>query len=170
MGARKLPLFLVGPADILPRFEKLSRHAPAVADRLALSGMDKLSPAELARRLAPSLARYGEALTREALDALDSARGRKRYAGGLAEVWSVVADMRAALVVIEETARASGRIGADRQLSLVDVAPDEPVPDGVSSDVVDSLIEAALDTDAEVRFVPDGTLAEDGRVAAVLRY
>ncbi len=54
----------------------------------------------------------------------------------------------------------------------------EPVPEGtaqsadvaVREDIVDELVEAALDSGADVVFVEDDSLAEHGRIAAALRY
>ncbi|RST20315.1 chemotaxis protein, partial [Streptomyces sp. WAC04770] len=54
----------------------------------------------------------------------------------------------------------------------------EPVPEGTTAaedpeireDIVDELIEAALDGGADVVFVEDDSLAEHGRIAAALRF
>jgi peptide subunit release factor 1 (eRF1) len=37
-------------------------------------------------------------------------------------------------------------------------------------DIVDEIVEQCLETGAEVRFVPDGTLSEARGIAGVLRY
>lgn len=54
----------------------------------------------------------------------------------------------------------------------------EPVPEGstqtadgtIREDIVDELVEAALDSGADVVFVEDDSLTEHGRIAAALRY
>ncbi|CAM5644092.1 hypothetical protein SBADM41S_12182 [Streptomyces badius] len=100
---------------------------------------------------------------------LDNARSAHAFAGGLDEVWAAVREGRAGLVAVEEHFQATVRV-ADEHL--------EPVPEGtaqsadgaVREDIVDELVEAALDSGADVVFVEDDSLAEHGRIAAALRY
>lgn len=42
--------------------------------------------------------------------------------------------------------------------------------EGIREDIVDELVETALDKGAEVRFVAPDSLVEHDRIAAVLRY
>ncbi|MFF4169640.1 hypothetical protein [Streptomyces sp. NPDC001744] len=179
LAARRQPLFLVGGTKLLAEFDGVSRHADRVDGRLDLVGLDEVSPAVLAERLEPVLSGFRERQTHRALQDLDDARGRKQYAAGLQDVWVAVADRRVHLLVLEEGLRAAGTVAEDgRGLRLVPL-PDGPgltdgggeqAPDGVVTDLVDTLVENALDADASVRFVPDGTLNERGRVVAALRY
>lgn len=48
--------------------------------------------------------------------------------------------------------------------------PAEPGDLDAVEDIVDEIVERSLDTGAEVRFVPDGTLAEVGGIASPPRY
>ncbi|MGW1926143.1 hypothetical protein ACWCQ0_44220 [Streptomyces massasporeus] len=48
--------------------------------------------------------------------------------------------------------------------------PAEPAEPGSRDDMVDEIVERALDTGAEVQFVRDDTLLDMGRIAGVLRY
>ncbi|MFD4986794.1 hypothetical protein [Streptomyces sp. NPDC058374] len=170
LDAQPLPLFVVGGVEVLSRFEQISRHAAKLAGRVEAAGQDTDSWPKLSERIAPAREEYARELVRQDLAALDDARSAKRFSGGLAEVWSVVADRRASLLLVEENFAAAGRIDAERQLHPVELPDEGPPPEGVETDIVDTLVETALDGDAEVRFVPDGTLTEDGRVAAVVRY
>jgi peptide subunit release factor 1 (eRF1) len=48
-----------------------------------------------------------------------------------------------------------------------------PAEDGdldARGDIVDEIVEQCLETGAEVRFVPDGTLGDVDGIAGVLRY
>ncbi|MGE3326948.1 MAG: hypothetical protein AB7N61_16260 [Acidimicrobiia bacterium] len=96
---------------------------------------------------------------------LSAARGARRYAGGLGEVWELAQDGRVDLLVVEEDFRVAGRIAEGRLVEVTD-----PAALGVIDDVVDELIEAVIATRGAVVVVPDGDLTEHGRVAAVLRY
>ena len=48
--------------------------------------------------------------------------------------------------------------------------PAEPGDLDARDDIVDEIVEQCLETGAEVRFVPDGTLGDAQGIAGVLRY
>jgi Bacterial archaeo-eukaryotic release factor family 3 len=178
------PVFLVGTGSALALFDDLSEHSVEFAGQVARAGLDKAPAHELAERLRPALDAHADRLDAEALDRLGRARGQRRFAGGLSEVWEAVSQGRGSLLLVEEHCQVTGRISLDH---LHVVADGESAPDAaagaeapgteaitrmgpVEEDVIDQLVEMALDMETEVRFVPDGSLAEDGQVALVLRY
>lgn len=82
-------------------------------------------------------------------------------------MWEAVREGRAALVAVEDNYQEEVRL-EDGHL-----APAGTGQDGdheVREDIVDELVEAALDSGAEVVFLPDDALAAHGRIAADLRY
>ncbi|MGY1503191.1 baeRF3 domain-containing protein [Streptomyces sp. QTS52] len=96
---------------------------------------------------------------------LETARGRREFAAGVDEVRQSAAEGRIRLLVVEENYRVTVR----------DDGGDHLVPAGsgdldAREDIVDEIVERCLSTGAEVRFVPDGTLAEATGIAGVLRY
>ncbi|MFI1354586.1 chemotaxis protein [Streptomyces sp. NPDC020898] len=96
---------------------------------------------------------------------LETARGRREFAAGVDEVWQSAAEGRIRLLAVEENFRVTVR----------DVGGDHLVPASggdldAREDIVDEIVERCLDTGAEVRFVPDGTLTEATGIAGVLRY
>ncbi|NUU22119.1 MAG: chemotaxis protein, partial [Streptomycetaceae bacterium] len=97
----------------------------------------------------------------------------RRYAAGVQDVWMPAHEGRIAHLVIEEglrvTARPEAAEGIERA-ALTVVDGDTPVGNGVEDDIVDSLIEAVLDGDGQVVFVPDGALGDADGIAAALRY
>jgi len=143
--------------------------------------MDKDTPAELARRIAPTVEAHRAEQVAEAVRDLQDARSQSKYAGGPAEVWTAVADKRVQRLLIEEDLLIAGRIGGDGR-DLVTVPYPEPVtvpqpkedfepPEpGVDTDIVEQLVENAVESGALILFVPDGTLADAAGVAATLRY
>ncbi|MFC7219313.1 hypothetical protein ACFQLX_14210 [Streptomyces polyrhachis] len=178
-----MPLFVIGGPKILAAFEEVNEFPRVVAGTLALTGMENDSPKDLAKRLAPVLAEYEATRVKEAMDALSDARGAHRYAGGAPEVWTAVADNRVRLLLVEEGLSLAGRISEDgREVEVVTVPEPVTLPDpkpdvtapprtyGVATDVVERLVDGAIEADSEVMFVPDGTLSDLGGVAAVLRY
>lgn len=95
---------------------------------------------------------------------LDAAQGRHHYAAGLDEVRQNVTADRVRLLAVEDTFQATMRDDGGH------LVPAEPGDLDAVDDVVDDIVERALDTGAQVRFVPEGTLADRGRIACALRY
>lgn len=96
---------------------------------------------------------------------LESARGRKEFAAGVDEVRRSAEEGRVRLLAVEENYRVTVRDdGADH------LVPAESGELDAREDIVDEIVERCLDTGAEVRFVPDGTLADAKGMAGVLRY
>ncbi|MFG3042510.1 hypothetical protein ACGFYZ_37005 [Streptomyces sp. NPDC048330] len=105
----------------------------------------------------------------EVAAALDDARSRKRFAAGLDEVWEAAEQGRVQLVAVDEQGQSAVRL-IDGHLAPVDADTPGTWDDGVREDIVDELVETALDSGAQVAFLPEGELDAHGRVAAVLRY
>ncbi|MFJ8632107.1 chemotaxis protein [Streptomyces sp. NPDC093568] len=105
--------------------------------------------------------RHAEAVARE----LVSARGRKAFAAGVDEVWRSAREGRVRLLAVEENYRVTVRGEAGDH--LIPAAAGEL---DAREDIVDEIVEQCLETGAEVRFVPDGTLNDAGGIAGVLRY
>ncbi|WP_055591141.1 baeRF3 domain-containing protein [Peterkaempfera griseoplana] len=76
---------------------------------------------------------------------------------------------RAGLVAVEEHFQRTARL-TDGHLSPADGRTAERGEEGVREDIVDELLETALDKGTEVVFLPDDHLAEHDHIAAVLRY
>ncbi len=112
----------------------------------------------------PLIAAHEAALTTTVLAELDAARGRREYAGGLDEVWRAAREGRIHLLAVEEHYRTVVRDYGDH------LEPAEASDLDARDDIVDEIVEQALETGAEVRFVRDDSLADVARIAAVLRY
>ncbi|WP_042422626.1 baeRF3 domain-containing protein [Streptacidiphilus anmyonensis] len=177
------PLFLVGSPKMLTLFVNETDLGDLLAGTLPLTGMETVPAADLARRLEPALEAFHARQVAGTLEALDTARGRGTFAGGAAEVWTAVADKRVSLLVVDEGCVMAGRISDDRRDLEVLPAPEPvtlpnpkqdigPAPHsrGVSTDIVEQLVEDTLCAQGRVQFVPDGTLAATDGVAAVLRF
>lgn len=96
---------------------------------------------------------------------LETARGRRAFAAGVDEVWQNAREGRVRLLAVEENYRITVRdTGGDH---LVPAASDDL---DAREDIVDEIVEQCLETGADVRFVPDGTLGDAQGIAGVLRY
>lgn len=163
------PVYLVGLPVSLARFEEVSAHGTAVAARVERGGAASATAPELRDLLGPAFDECHERSRVDIQRRLVDARGQRRYAAGLDEVWQTVQQGRVALLAVEEGYETAARV-EDGHL-VVAAGPGVPgSPDGVHEDIVDELVEAALDKGSEVRFVPDGDLAEAGHIAGVLRF
>ncbi|MFI8320026.1 chemotaxis protein [Streptomyces sp. NPDC085529] len=163
LAAEPRPLYVLGSAPALGAVQELGPLAPdtvtvehgGLADGPAAAVHAAVEPSRAARAAAAVTALSAE---------LDAARGRREFAGGIDEVWRAAKEGRARLVAVEEDYRTVVREEGDH------LQPAEAGDAGARDDMVDEIVERALDTGAEVRFVPGGTLDGQGRIAAVLRY
>ncbi|SHN02437.1 baeRF3 domain-containing protein [Actinacidiphila paucisporea] len=176
------PLFVVGGEKALSIFNGVTVHRDRVAGTLPLVGMDKDPKPDLAKRLTPLLDEFRVGQIAEAVEEAEEARSQQRYAGGAPEVWTAVADKRVRRLLVEEGLLVAGRISEDAR--ILDVVPypepvtlPDPWPDveglvhaDVATDVVEQMVERAVQADSQVLFVPDGSLLAADGVAAVLRY
>ncbi|MGV4983826.1 baeRF3 domain-containing protein [Streptomyces sp. NPDC001709] len=95
---------------------------------------------------------------------LTSARGHKTFAAGVDELWQNAREGRVRLLAVEENYRTTVRDQGDH------LVPAEPGDLDARDDIVDEIVEQCLETGADVRFVPDGTLGDANGIAGVLRY
>lgn len=178
-----LPLFVIGSEKTLSAFQSLTGCRDRIAGTLPLTGMDKDPKPDLAKRLEPVLADFRARQVADAVADLEAARARLKYAGGAPAVWTSVADRRADRLLVEESLMVAGRTTRDgRMLDVVPYPQPVTLPDprsdaeppahdaSVATDVVEQLVENAVEADTRVLFVPDGTLPAAEGVAALLRY
>lgn len=126
---------------------------------------DRTGWAELHRLAWPLVIDWMRRDGERAMQRLDEARGSRRFAGGIDEVWALAHDGRVQLLVVEEDFDVPARLEDGRL-----VAADDREAPGVIDDAVDELIEAVLRLGGETVIVPADTLTAHDRVAAVLRY
>ncbi|MYX11956.1 chemotaxis protein [Streptomyces sp. SID8374] len=169
LAADPRPLYVMGLPPALSLLDEVGEASKAAVGRVAKGAPADLPPAEVLKELRPALEEGARQATADVERRLDNARSGHAFAGGLDEVWAAVREGRVGLIAVEEHFQATVRV-TDGHL--------EPVPEGttqsdapeVREDIVDELIEAALDGGADVVFVEDDSLAEHGRIAAALRF
>jgi hypothetical protein len=164
LGADPRPLFVVGEAAALSLLNDVGTAVKGAAARIPHGGLAHGSAEAVWQTARPAVEAQQQQAVTDALDELDRARGRKEFVAGIDEVWQKVGDGRVALVAVEENYRVTMRDDGNHLLHA------EPGEEGAREDIVDEIVERALDTGAQVRFVPDEQLADSGRIAAVLRY
>lgn len=160
------PLYLVGLPAALALLDEVGTTARTATGRITLGGLTDGPAHALLQELRPALDVSQREATAAAMARLDLARGRHAYASGLDEVWKMSEEGRVQLLVVEEHFLQTASVAAEH---LAPVAGALHEPDA-REDVVDELIEQAMDMSAEVAFVPDDALADSGRIAAELRF
>ncbi|MEH0401179.1 chemotaxis protein [Streptomyces sp. NPDC053741] len=169
LAADPRPLFLVGLAPALSLLDEVGESAKQAVGRVAKGTTADTTAPELLKELGPALEDWREKTASRIRDRLDKAHSSRSFAGGLDEVWLAVREGRAGLVAVEEHFDETVRI-TDGHLEPVGTEA-TPSEDGqIREDIVDELVEAALDKGCEVAVVADDSLAHHGRLAAVLRF
>ncbi|MFJ8619637.1 chemotaxis protein [Streptomyces clavifer] len=163
------PLFLVGLAPALALLDEVGESAGSAVARTAKGTTAETTAPELLKELNPALEDWRMQAAAGIRGRLDNALSSRSFAGGLDEVWLAVREGRAGLIAVEEHFEQTVRVTDGH---LEPVGPDDtPDTDGqIREDIVDELVEAALDNGCEVSFVADDSLEGHGRIAAVLRF
>ncbi|MEU6284183.1 chemotaxis protein [Streptomyces sp. NPDC047028] len=147
-------LSLLGEAGTVAGSAVLVRHG----------GLAHAGPEAVWQALRPVLEAEARKDTTSVMSDLTSARGRRTFAAGLDELWQSAREGRVRLLAVEENYKATVRDQGDH------LVPAEPGDLDGREDIVDEIVEQCLETGADVRFVPDGTLDDADGMAAVLRY
>ncbi|MDH6126484.1 chemotaxis protein [Kitasatospora sp. GP82] len=164
LGSEPRPLYVVGEAAALSLLDSVGTTAKEAASHVLHGGLAQGPAAAVWQAVQPAVEAHAEKEDAAVLQELSSARGRQEFGAGIDEVWQNVTAGRAALVAVEDAYRATVRDDGDH---LVPAASGDQ---GARDDIIDEIVERALETGARVRFVPDDQLADVGRIAAVLRY
>ncbi|MFE1949516.1 chemotaxis protein [Streptomyces sp. NPDC059524] len=163
LRAEPRPLYVTGEPAALSLLTESGTAAHGSA-QVPFGGLSHGRADAVARAVAPARTADAERETAEALADLDRARGANTYAAGVDEVWQEAADGRIRRLVVEENFRVTVRAGEGHLAPAADGDLD------AVHDIVDEIVESALETGAQVVFVADGTLAEAGHIAAALRF
>jgi peptide subunit release factor 1 (eRF1) len=154
--------------NVLARAKKQLEHDPAVtrdAIHVPHGGLTHGTPEAVWQAVRPMVAAEDRRNVDAVARRLEAARGQKAFAAGVDEVRQNAEQGRIELLAVEENYRTTVR--ADGGPHLV---PAESGDLDARDDIVDEIVEQCLDTGAEVRFVPDGTLGDARGIAGVLRY
>ncbi|WP_369212817.1 baeRF3 domain-containing protein [Streptomyces flavofungini] len=163
LAVRPRPVYVAGEAAALALLDELGLFTGG-ATPVPHGGLAGAGAAEVRQTMAPLLAARERSELGTTLRDLDDARGHRRFAAGLDEVWHHATDGRVRLLAVEDTYRATVREAGGH---LVPAGADDL---DAHNDIVDEVVEHALETGAQVRFVPRDALVDHGRIAAALRY
>nr|BFD86404.1 hypothetical protein StreXyl84_58050 [Streptomyces sp. Xyl84] len=158
------PLYVTGEPGALAVLDECGGVARD-AVHVPHGGLAHGTPEAVRRALRPVLEAQAREDTEAVARELEAARGRKAFAAGVDELWRSAREGRIRLLAVEENYRVTVRDDAGDHL-----VPAEGGDLDAREDIVDEIVEQCLETGAQVRFVPDGTLGDEQGIAAVLRY
>lgn len=104
--------------------------------------------------------------TSRAMRQLETARSTNRYAGGIHEIWPLASEGRVDTIVVEAGYAMAAIVDGQNQLQPAE----DPHAREAHDDIVDDTIELVLVHGGHAVIVDDGTLADQHRMAATLRY
>ncbi|GGV04369.1 hypothetical protein GCM10010260_46780 [Streptomyces filipinensis] len=157
------PVYVTGDQAALSLLDEVGSVAKA-AVHVPHGGLAHAGPEAVWQALRPVLEAEARKDTTGIVRELTSARGHRTFAAGLDELWQSAREGRVRLLAVEENFRADA---SDLGAHLV---PAESGDLDAREDIVDEIVEQCLETGADVRFVPDGTLGDANGIAGVLRY
>ncbi|MEV7285115.1 chemotaxis protein [Streptomyces sp. NPDC093252] len=157
------PLFVTGETAALAAFEEVGQVARRGV-QLPHGGLAQGTPDAVWQAVRPAVEREAARGVERVTGELEAARGRKEFAAGVDEVWRNAREARVRLLAVEENFRVTVRDDGDHLI------PAEGGDLDSREDIVDEIVETCLETGADVRFVPDGTLGDARGIAGVLRY
>lgn len=164
-----LPVVVIGARSALNVFDEVTRHGDRVIRRIEGSH-DEAAAAAIAELAWPEVQRWLVERRDAAVRDLGAARGANRLATGIDDAWNAARAGRGEHLLVEESYRQPAKIDrANGSLQLLR-AGDEGTGPRHLDDAIDELSEVVVEKGGEVLFVDDGTLADCGRLALVLRY
>ncbi|MFC9396882.1 chemotaxis protein [Streptomyces sp. NPDC057027] len=163
LDADPRPLYVIGSPAALALLEELGPLSPGTVT-IQHGGLAAGPAAAVHEAVTPSVTARQAAAASTVVAELDAARSGKQFAGGIDEVWQAVKEGRVRLLAVEDDYRTVVR---EEGGHLEPAGADDP---SARDDMVDEIVEQALETGTDVQFVPHDTLAGQQRIAAALRY
>ncbi|NBM17780.1 chemotaxis protein [Streptomyces sp. GC420] len=170
LAADPRPLFVTGDPAALSLLDDAG-SASKGATRIPRGAMAHSSPNAVWQAVRPFVAAEEEKERAAVLQELGRARDKRTLAAGVDEVWQSAKLGSVRLLVVEDNFRVTVRAESAAVTEPSEhLAPAESGDLDAIEDMVDDIIERCLDTGAEVRFVPDGTIEGMDHIAAALRF
>ncbi|WP_030230777.1 MULTISPECIES: hypothetical protein [unclassified Streptomyces] len=156
-------LYVTGEPAALSLLDEVG-NAVKGAVHVPHGGLAHGTPESVWQAMRPVIEAEARKSTAAVTRSLETARGRREFAAGVDELWQTARDGRVRLLAVEENYRVTAQEAGDH---LIIAGSGDA---GSREDIVDEIVEQCLETGADVRFVPDGTLREADGIAGVLRY
>lgn len=158
LAGAPLPIVVMAGERVLSDFLSVGT-GPRNFIAMARNAGGRLDPRRLDRVVRPLLAEHLADLEAAARDTMAARMPGRGVLTGLEACWHAAQAERPELLLVEESFAVPARLSPDGML-LHAVTPAERELPGVIDDAVDDLAEVVIARGGQVRFVPDGSLAE----------
>lgn len=160
-----LPLFVMGTDRITGHFKQLTHHGK-IAVAYIHGNYEEAGVEELMKVLQPYIADWKALKMRDLVNRLDEAKGNRRLATGMREVWQEAMSNKGQLLVVEKGF--TFQFDDGRHTSAIKWPGSNRI--SYIHDAVDQVIERTLESGGDVEFVDDGLLGDYDHIALVEYY
>ncbi|BAV06859.1 hypothetical protein SAMN05421788_102507 [Filimonas lacunae] len=160
-----LPLFILGPEQVIGHFKQISHHHKRVIQYVSGS-FEKAGEQEIGKVLAPYVANWKRVCQQNVLHKLAMAVNENKITAGIHNVWRDAQHKNGSLLVVEK----NFMYPAMKDIAADDVI--EPLEEEVATpfyikDAVDDVIEQVLINGGDVEFVDEGLLTAYQKIALI---
>jgi hypothetical protein len=167
LKAYPLPLFVMATERTIGHFKKRSKNKQHVIDFIH-GNFEEATEAELKKAIQPYIKDWKRVKQQNLLQILDVARGAKKLAFGIKEVWKAAQQKRGHLLVVEKNYMVPAQQGTDPEIIYQkDFSNNNSF---YIKDAVDDIIEKLLENGGDVEFVDENLLAAYDHIALTLYY
>lgn len=166
LARRHQPFLVLGPDADINHFVNHTRNAAYLGGRLAGS-FDHMEDDKVYEAIAPLVSDLTRQRIQAALERLANEGGQGVRAQGLQDIWPLAGEGRIGTLLVERDFHQVGYSTEDGTALFLEPENAAPI---THRDAVDDLAEKVIEMQGDVVFTDAGTLAEYGRVAALLRY
>jgi len=161
-----LPVVLCASAKTGDLMKRAANHRTHFVQHVVYDGISQ-RVSEIVPLVWPKIEQHYRKERDQLMKELDDARNTNRCAAGLQRVWEVMLDGRVKRLFVERGACVIGRVDLTNERHLQPFGKEE---EGVTDNLIDILIAAAIRHNGEIVVMPQGTLKAFDGVAALLRY
>ncbi len=167
LKAYPLPLFVMATERIIGHFKKISKNEQFVIDFIH-GNFEETTEAELKKTIQPYINDWKKVKQQNLLQILNTARGAKKLAFGIKEVWKAAYQKKGRLLVVEKNYMVPAQQGADPEIIYQqDFSNNNSF---YIKDAVDDIIEKILENGGDVEFVDENLLTDYDHIALTLYY
>ena len=163
LDAYALPVFVIGPGEVVGHFAKVTKNAEAIVRVIYHDSY--ITTNTLGDVVAPYLRTWKELMDKKRLQKMGAALTRRRLAAGIPDVWLAAKKNNIEQLIVEKNFyRFNGRT---EKVFPIRMAIYDKYSE--TKDVVDDIVGRVLQHRGEVSMVDDGALEEYGQIVAIKR-
>jgi len=167
LRAYPLPLFIMATERTIGHFKKISKNKRHIIDYIQ-GNFEEATEEELKIAIQPYVYDWKRVKQLSLLQELEAARGAKKLAAGVKEVWKAAYQQKGRLLVVEKNYMVPAQKGSDPEIIYQkDFSNNNSF---FIKDAVDDIIEKVLENGGDVEFVDTNLLSDYEHIALTLFY